>query len=224
MRIGVFGDSFASAKSSPQIWWKQLSQYGHEVQSHGHFGSSIAWSADLIVRYAEYYDFLIWCVTTPGRYSVALDDDFVHLANSVDSTDVRVRAIGQAVDLYKQHIFDWKIENMLARALVEHIQSRFANLLIIPCFPPPTYIYPEPIGFNLFHLSEREAQNYFPGQGLGEIFQNYDDLRPGHLTPVNNAILAKQVADNLSPGVFVNDFNNFETPKDPLYTVFERKQ
>ena len=224
MRIAVFGDSFAARQSAPQIWWQVLKTFGHEVDCYGEPGSSIGFSARLIEQHAKNYDLAIWCVTTPGRFSIETSQGLVHTSGRIHSDNVEVSAIGEAVESYRKYLFDWDTENLAGKALVAYLELRFKNILVIPSFPPPIYTHPDPIGFNLYILSEQEAKAYFPGKTLPEIYEKYHDLRPAHLTHVNNYRLAELINQNLKPGLFQTSYENFDHPTDLLENVFELRQ
>lgn len=223
MKIAVFGDSFAAKVSPPEIWWRLLQNYEHDVTCFGESGSSLMFSAELVNQHAQDYELVIWCTTTPGRFSIKVNQKYIHFYQPVQSSDLEVRLVSQAVEDYRRYLFDWTRENLAGKAIIAYLQSKFSNIMIIPSFPPPVYTYPDPIGFNLYTLSEREASYYFPGKTLPDIYQHYDDLRPAHLTPINNAKLAEQVNQNLKPGLFQSTYESFAQPIDSLETVFESK-
>jgi hypothetical protein len=228
MKIGVFGDSYADKmflnESTPKIWYNFLhTEYGHSIECFGEGGSSILFSVELLKEHANNYDLVIWCLTTPGRFSFPKGNGqkAYHVTTAWD------RCKTDNVDLIKKHkicidylkyIFDWDTENLIGKSLVSYMQSQFSNLMIIPCFPPPL----ESI-FNLYELCEQEAQHYFPGQKIYEIYKNYQDIRPGHITEDNQKILARLINDNLGSGVFQSSYDHFVKPSLPFNQVFKPK-
>ena len=221
MKIAVFGDSFAANTSAPHIWWKVLQSFGHDITCYGESGSSLMFSAALVDQHAKNYDLAIWCTTTPGRFSVKVNNEYVHFCRTVVSDNLEVQKINQAVEDYRKYLFDWNTENLAGKAIIAYLEIKYKNIMVIPSFPPPVYTYPDPIGFNLYHLSEREAQTYFPKLSLPEIYEKYHDLRSAHLTPINNVRLAEQVNQHLKPGLFQTAYENFDQPTDLVETVFE---
>jgi hypothetical protein len=224
MKIGVFGDSFCSKarvdSPEPVIWYNFLTtEYGHTVDCFGEAGSSILFSAQLIEQHASKYDIVMWCVTTPGRFSFVDNNGAYHVTSTTDqcrSTNIDLVKKHQASVDYLKYIFEWPTESFIARAIVSHLQTKFSNIMIIPCF-----LSPLETKFNLYDLSQKEIDFYFPGKNCTEIFQNYFDMRVGHLTIDHHKILAKLVNNNLSPGIFQVDYKEFPDPTIPLDDIFK---
>lgn len=227
MKIGVFGDSYADKgflnSSVPLIWYNFLNtDYGHNIKCFGEGGSSIMFSAELIREHAKNYDLNIWCLTTPGRFSFpnTNNNQSYHVTTAWDqcsSNDLDLIKKHEVCIDYLKYVFDWNTENLIGAAVVSYLQLQIPNLMIIPCFPPPLNAT-----FNLYELCEREAQHYFPGQKIYEIYKNYQDLRPGHITVGNQKILAKLINDNLVPGIFQTSYDHFITPSETIEQVFQK--
>lgn len=219
MNIGVFGDSYAEKNSNESIWFNVLkNKHGHQVESFGESGSSINFSAELIDRLADNYELVIWCLTTPGRFSFKVDNIQHHVTTAWDryrGTNLEISKKHQVCIDYLKYIFEWDEENFVGRSVVSYITAQHNNVMIIPCFPPPLRAK-----FNLYTLCEQEAQYYFPGKTIPEIYQNYQDLRPGHISDNNQEILAQLINDNLVPGVFQTDYNKFVKPSLPFEKAF----
>jgi hypothetical protein len=228
MKIAVFGDSFADkshADSQDAIWYNFLQhEHGHEVTCWGEAGSSILFSAELIQKHARDYDLAIWCLTTPGRFSLPHNfhdsDRHVHVTAAwsqclIDNIEIRKKHAA-CID-YLKYIFDWDTENFVGRAVVSYVQQQNPNLMVIPCFPPPL-----DTKFNLYTLCEWEAGFYFPGKTIPDIYQRYHDLRPGHISRQNQRLLADLISKELKPGVFQTSYENFQAPSQPMEEVFAR--
>ena len=223
MHIGVFGDSFADADCKQDIWWRVLEQqFGHQVTCHGQGGSSIEYSAELLEKYNSHYDFIIWCLTFPGRVSIQTADGYFHAGNlagaqkrkELAELDIKVNA-GIA---YANHVYEYHTANRIYHAAANGFLQRYPNLMIIPCFN-----YPLNLKFDLFSLSIFETSHFFPGVPFTEVTSTYIDMRPGHLTPGNNKILAQLINDNLTPGIFQVEYNNFPLPTVLSHTMFKIK-
>ena len=115
-----------------------------------------------------------------------------------------------------KHMYDREEENFVGQAIVTHLQSLHDNIMIVPCFPEPLYSK-----YHLYHVCETETQHYFPGVQLHELYQKYRDLRPGHLTAANQAVLARMINDNLKPGILEIDYTQFVIPTEPLEICFQ---
>lgn len=224
MRIAVFGDSYADKgylDCQDAIWYNFLQHtHGHDITCWGEAGSSILFSADLIQKHARDYDLAIWCLTTPGRFSLPhkTHDRSVHVTTAWDrcqSDDVEVRKKHSVCIDYLKYIFDWDTENFVGRAIVSYVQQHNPNVMIIPCFPPPLSAR-----FNLYSLCEWEAAFYFPGKTIPDIYQQYQDLRPGHISRQNQEVLADLISKQLVPGVFQTSYDNFQAPTQPMKELF----
>jgi hypothetical protein len=73
----------------------------------------------------------------------------------------------------------------------------------------------------LFAVSEMEAQHYFPNQSLSTVWQQYRDLRQGHITAANHAVLAQYINNDLEPGILQMSLDQFVVPCEPLSQLFQ---
>jgi hypothetical protein len=219
MKIGVFGDSFAEKDCNNNIWWKYLqTEYHHQVESFGECGSSILFSAQQINNLAKNYDLVIWALTTPGRFSLLNKDKTVHVVNGYDSDDLLDLYIQKQVSIcqeYLVHVFDWEQENFVGQSIACYLQEKYKNIMILPCFPPPLSAQ-----FNLYQLCEWEAKFYFPDKTIPEIYNQYQDLRAGHISNTNQKILAMLINQSLVPGIFQTDYTNFVKPTETFAECF----
>lgn len=215
MNIAVFGDSYAEKTANSTAWWQVLKQYGHDVTSFGESGSSINFSAKLILEKYKDFDFIIWCMTTPGRFSVEIPGrpEIFHSTEVLNHTGVRVsdnmpsvidNQIINACQLYLKYVFDPNLENLLGKALANYFLQLVPNLMIIPCFTPPLET-----NFDLYTLCRKELQQVFRKAETHRVYEICNDIRTCHLTPQNNRILAEIIANNLKLGIFSTDYSNF---------------
>jgi hypothetical protein len=215
MNIAVFGDSYAEKNAGPTAWWQVLKQYGHKVTSFGEGGSSINFSAKLILKNHKDFDFIIWCMTTPGRFSIEIPGcpEIFHTTRIMTHTGIKVsnnipagidNKIIDACQLYLKYVFDPNLENLLGKALANYFLQLIPNLMIIPCFPPPLET-----NFDLYNLATQELQQVFPNMETHKVYESWHDIRTCHLTAQNNQILAEIIANNLKPGIFSTDYSNF---------------
>lgn len=223
MKIGVFGDSFCEHRYIPAYrgWWQLLDEYGHDIHSYGESSSSILFSAQKIIEHGDKFDFLIWAVTTPFRLSIKLNQEYLHLTGSnqnINDVDIMYKSKAKAGCDYLQHLINHREQCLVGQALVEYVRLKFPNLLTIACFPDPLNV-----DFNLYELCSREAEAYFPGQQLHIVYERFIDIRTCHLSIDNNKILARLIAENLTPGTFTTDYSNFIEPKEPRVSYFKSK-
>jgi hypothetical protein len=225
MKIGIFGDSYAERSwdkiKSATIWYKSLRKHGHDIEIFGESGSSIFFSAKLIEEKSQNYDLVIWCLTTPGRISFCSDTNHWHhvcMSSDVyDANDMEIKKKHEVAVDWIKWLFDWEQSNLESASLVRDMQSRHKNIMVIPCFPPPMSA-----SFNLYNLCEWEARHWFPEKTIPEIYQNWQDLRPGHIGKDNQLRLGELIASNLEPGIFQTSMDNFVTPTQILSEVFQK--
>lgn len=231
MKIGIFGDSFASIDFASRYlpWWKYLTLYGHTVTTHAKGGTSILYSAKLIQEHAKKYDFIIWCVTNSNRLTVSIDEDpgvlnstqivdFVdpHIKGNLESTNIKINLIK---DWFK-YIQDLDESFLVGAAVTNYILSIYKNLMIIPCFSDPI-----DNKFNLFEASNKELKYYFLDKATPfTVLKNYEEIRCCHFSIENNKILGELVAGDLKPGIFKTSYENFITaPKEPMDFYFKKR-
>lgn len=214
MRIGVFGDEFADKHADDGIWWKYLiSDHGHAVVCHGEAGSSIVYSARLIESMASQYDFMIWCVAHPARFSYRQPktDNVCHGFHDqhADPAWPKNALIPHKMYLdYKNNVEDLGDLNYQAQQVVNGILRDHANIMLIPSHRPPLGSM-----FNLDAVSEFELANVFPGVSRANIYKRYRDTRPGLITPHNAKILAGAVNWHMAPGIFTMLMDRFRAPQ-----------
>lgn len=227
MKIGVFGDSFADSSFPDRIWWQCLKKHGHSVQSFGTSGSSILYSAGLIENSILNFDFVIWCLTCPGRISFKVNESdqgnffhyhpqlFTHDLNSLPS-NVKKKIL--VCNDYIKYIYSDQDDVLISKCIVERFLNAYKNLMIVPCFRAPM-----DANFNLFKLSMFEIENLFPTLSYENVLRTHFDNRPGHLTFENNDILAELINQNLQPGIFQTAYSNFVVYKGEVSDYFRKK-
>lgn len=221
MKIGIFGDSYAEQRLDindveNRAWWRKLAKdHGHQVTSFGVGGSSILYSAELLRKHHQEFDFNIWCMTTPGRFSIPIPGQSAHFhsnrvmdtSGTLNDIDPGVKIDPRVIDAcsrYLKYVFDWDTENLIGRALAHYFLGTIPNLMIIPCF-----ITPLDQQFNLYELCRKELEPLFPGKDVYQIYESYDEARACHLTDTNNSRLAALINADLRPGVFQTQYSNF---------------
>jgi len=225
MKIGVFGDSYCEKSyyefHNPVIWYNFLKEQGHSIECWGESGSSMYFSACQIAEKNKDYDLVIWCVTTPGRLSLKTGERWHHICTADDryrGNDIEVQKKHNVYTEYRKWVFDWEQSNFIDRCVVEKIAERAGNVLLIPCFPPPLGAEK----FNLYTLCELEAQHWFPEKTIPEIYKDYQDLRPGHISIDNQKILYKLISENLKPGIFSANYADFQPPTISVNQAFRK--
>lgn len=228
MKIGVFGDSFADQTHYPHgtAWWRYLQdKHGHDVTCYGEPGSSIAFSALLLLENHTAYDVNIWCLTSPNRFSVKMPGgEYFHSAKFVShqgidlTTEVsdNLKDITLACKYYYKYLSDWDTDNLAGRSIAHYVQQQVSNLIIVPCFGPPLRS-----DFSLYKVSVLEMECIAPGQTPNQVFQTYRDLRSCHLTNVNNERLADMLHADLAPRVFTAKYEDFSFNESSIKQAFK---
>lgn len=226
MKIGVFGDSFAT-KNYKSIWWEYLSDYGHTIKSFGESGSSIIFSAKKILENHQDYDFIIWCVTSPNRITVWHRADYTEISVHVTGrrhVNHKNPIIQHKIDVTKQyllHAHDGPDGDFAGRCVIEYVRNMVSNILIIPCFGAPIY-NDDDSEFTLYGLCKKETQYYFPHQEISEIYDKFIDIRSGHFTESTHQVLAEKISVSLRPGIFTCGYEEFPVPTTPIDQAFEK--
>lgn len=225
MKIGVFGDSFATG-GHPDMWAEKLkSDHGHEVFCHGEPGSSLLFGAQRIDELSNEYDFIIWTLTTLGRFSFFYEPEkkWCHLSAAGSSkntihVDSKLEKMQCMANDYLSNLVQWRQEEIMGACVARDYLRIYNNLMIIPAFSDPLYT-----DFELSRLSHWELELLLPGWDLGDVFSHYNEKRPAHLCRKNNKILADLIAANLKPGIFQANYDDFVRATQPIEELFSRK-
>ena len=228
MRIGIFGDSFANWNDQNipvGLWWEHFVGVS-EFAVHATRGSSLIHSAMMLESRARDYDLAIWCVTSTSRFSKVVNDRWVHFQVTgpgkkgvtshipLDSSEEFMYGI--VADYYK-YIYTYHEDLLQSRALIDHLQRRFGNVMVIPCFRQPL-----DLGFCLNDVSQMEWSHYFPNRDFSDISKKYEDIRAGHITLENQKILCRLIESNLRPGIFQANIKDFVSPQGPVEQHFRK--
>lgn len=149
MRIGVYGDSFAETYpgSKHLAWFNQLPKFipGAKVKSYGKGGSSVFYSYNLLLQTHLNFDYIIFLVTDPNRYTkpIVIDGDpmFPHSIAEVEyllrnkPVTPSQRKLLESLKSYFIEIMDEDYNQQMAELMLMHIESINPNVLFFPCFP-----------------------------------------------------------------------------------------
>ena len=232
MKIGIFGDSFVDknfTKPDSPAWWELLEKkYGHDIECFGESGSSIVYSAQLILEKYQNYDFIIWAVSNPPRITVRHRKNVkdipvsVHITgrHAISYSDPDIQEKIKVAEDYLLKVYDWDDGNFISNCVIKYVEKTVPHLLMIPCFIDP---WLGTIDFNLFDLCQKETDFYFPNVGLADIYDKYTDNRVGHLSNSTHVILSALIANNLKPGTFRANYSDFKKPLEPFLEIFSKK-
>ena len=233
MKIGIFGDSFVDGSygdKNSTAWWEYLEkEYGHNVDCFGEGGSSISYSAQLILEHYKNYDFIIWAVSNPPRITVRHRKNFKdvslhitgrHAIPNISRFDLELQEKIKISEEYLVKVYDAHDGNFSSKCIIDYLKNTVPNLMLIPCFIDP---WQDTINFNLFDLCQKETNFYFPGVELADLYDQYNDFRKGHLSRSTHKTLSKLIANNLTPGIFRADYTEFENPVELKSEIFIKK-
>jgi hypothetical protein len=120
----------------------------------------------------------------------------------------KYKDVGRLQEIFRDYylnLVDLEEDNLLYSSLVYRLMTIYPNLMVIPCFPPPLKM-----PFNLWNLCCHEIRPCFKDEEKWHHwYQDYYDPRPGHLTPENHAIMAREILANLTPGIFQTTYDKF---------------
>jgi hypothetical protein len=226
MKIGIFGDSYATTFRGPDkpAWVELLEDHGHTVNSFAKGGTSILWSAKLLEEFASEYDFLIWCYSCSPRVTLPINEPPGVLntrwdLDSYDNESFNLEETRQKIDCLKKWFrygYDPRELKIIGESLVDYYLKKYDNLMIIPCFDEP--INAE---FCMSQICMMEIEHCFPDiKDYYTFFKKYREERSCHMSTENNQIFANLVAKNLQPGIFQTELSNFKKPGswDKLFT------
>ena len=227
MKIGIFGDSYASAKNANPApsWINILSRRKNTfVRSHGESGSNFYYTVDQFKTYHKQYDLNIMLVTNPGRIW-ARGSNILHgfekFFNSVDTIEEHLRfhkehAVGarrektitilETVKNYLIYIQDFEYEVYLQQLMIQDVLAMDKNLILIPCYSDSILNNTKGNLFDIF-LKENEAWDYKMHTSKGI------DIRNCHMTAENNKILAEKIIAYIEQGKEIDlNINDFISP------------
>ena len=141
MKIAVYGDSFASMRlsneTSQPTWISMLVQDlgATHVDWYGRGGSSTYFSYQNIVNTADRYDRIVWAVTNPRRYPVAvpLAEHYLGWVPNgflIDKADPDIRS-----DLRSWYrMSDTDFMTTAHELMVRRVMDLMPTAILIPCF------------------------------------------------------------------------------------------
>lgn len=225
MKIGIFGDSFATKskawhrKENYLSWVEHLSS-NYKVINHAVSGSSFFYSYLQFIHHNEKYDRIVFLVTNIGRVYLPHAQleihqhvpGYQHLLNYEDRclTDDH-RILHQSLMNYFIYVQDLYEEQVKQRLLIEEVRRIRPDVLLIPCFDPingcsmPEYKGATPSDIAMIDL---KTKSWAEIKGT--------DFRHCHMNMENNKIFADKIDNWLTQGgdfkLNIKDFVKSEKP------------
>ena len=236
MRVGVFGDSFASSHSVGigDPWHKMLNnQFNLDITSYGVNGSSLHYSYDKFNEMHKQYDKIVFLLTGPGRLTLPLPEEYktqslgqLYHVTGLESfksaveknfnTDYLLKNTALALEGYYNYIVDFNKDSLFHRLLVKEIKHIRPDALLVPCF----YLTGEEDWHHsttLNNISDIDVINY----GLDPKKAVWADIRHCHMSQENNYVFASMVAEWIKTGSFNFEITKFIKSDKPVETYFK---
>lgn len=148
MRIGVYGDSFASIKGGNEkiSWFNLLTEFipNAKVTSYGIPGSSVFYSYRKFLETYEQYDTVIFLVTEPNRYTKLLymagDYRYINTLHSLEQF-IKNNKLSDSEKEELDYLKGWFImsdetyNSAMTEFMLGDIESKKPNTIFFPCFP-----------------------------------------------------------------------------------------
>jgi hypothetical protein len=231
MRIGIFGDSFASDnKMNPTDSWVDILRNNHEVENHAMPGTNLYFSVLKLKENYKKYEKIIFVVTQPSRIKISdnvpcYDPSKRHIghaptigrlikaANEHEIYDgPLIDAYNAALNYYK-YIQDTTYDEYIHTLMLDDILKICPNIILIPAF---TDSIPNSQISSLIEIRTNENKawgfEYFIPPG-------FIDERNCHLTAENNSILAEKAEEWLRGKTVDTNINDFATPTNKEFYI-----
>ena len=197
MKVGIFGDSFASPnKLNSTLTWVDILSTKYDLTNHAVSASNLYYSVDLIKKNHLEYDKIILVVTQPGRLKISnwipvdkLANKFIIGLNdpnyvNVDLTTIESSYI-EAGNQYFTYLQDSIYDKYIHDLMVNDIRRFRSDIILIPGFID-----------SIENIKYSCMKNIFLKENAGwkisqtTISQKLIDLRNCHMTAENNEIFA----------------------------------
>lgn len=230
MKVGIFGDSFASANMNNTESWIDILSKEYDVTNHALSGSNLYYSMTQLKENHNKYDKNIFVVTQPGRIKIA---DHVPcpaprlryvshasiisgVTKKTSETSELINAYNAVLDYYK-YIQDDEYDKYIHRLMIDDLTKICSNIMLIPAFKNSI---PGRKRTSLIDIRTKENNawgfDYFVPDG-------YFDIRNCHLTKENNSVLAKKIIESIDSNFLNLNINDFQTPMDKEFYIRNKK-
>jgi hypothetical protein len=229
MKLGIFGDSFASAiKFNPSPSWVDILAYEHEVTNHAVDGSNLYHSVEEIKTHHENYDKLILVVTQPGRLKIPdwipvdkIEDKFItgkldrKIAEKVDNNIVASYA--EAGSLYFTYLQNVPYDNYVHNLMLNDIRNLRQDVILIPGF---LNSFPNISGCSMHYICAKEHTAW--NLDWSAAILDFEDIRNCHMTIENNAIFATKAKEWLNGKPVHINLDDFVTTTNKDFYLKQR--
>lgn len=223
MRIGVFGDSFASEKmqchktypnfSVPGTAWCNLLKTDFEIENFAEAGSDLFYSFNLWRKNKHKFDKTIFVITGPFRLQVKANDNVYRFNHLPDLDMLEDKNVKNAVLSYYRYILDDEKE-IYFHGHMSNVVQKDEDTISIDVFGD----------YGLHHVFDMENV-VWKTKARQSRRDNYVDFRYCHMTKENNEVLARQVFDCIKNNTnYEFDINRFKVPEPEDKTKYILKR
>lgn len=226
MRLGIFGDSYASGGIDNESSWlnmlvkllkQELRGKTLSVECHGQGGSSLYFSYNNFLKLKDKYDTIIFVVTEPHRYPVAFipegSTNVHYISNHTHAEQIKETykdTLSENQKKFLQSIQGWfnasneRYNEDLHELMLKDIESKHHNVLLYPCFINSFKIERfKKMGLDqhmhpLHSLWYRQCELF--GIDANDFTAHEKPTLQCHLTPEFNEFIAKNFLSKLKTG------------------------
>lgn len=235
MKIGVFGDSFASLKFEQNTTpsWVDILSEKYDVTNFALPSSNLYYSTNKFIDNSRSFDKIIFVVTVPGRLHfpdwVTVDNRFkfaaghaiaewqLKLNNSTNQlTDTEIKAFKAVIEYYT-YLDDVKFNNFIQQLMVNKIIDSRPDAIVLPVSKSS---YGEPKLMHSASLADIfDKENQAWGITATDLLNNCRDFRNCHMTAENNLVLANKVEQWLGGEPVEIKLDEFVTPMNKEFYI-----
>jgi hypothetical protein len=225
MKIGIFGDSYASEQFDSAIAWSHLlrTQYHYNIHNYAWSATCLFWSYQRLIKNIDNFDTIVFVATQSGRlywpdagpasdslHQISGVYTIQHVIKNNPSMDLNRLAIFRAAEQYHLNLrndqFDIFVHNQIIKEIIRLCKKREKKLIMIPAFDV-TIAGSSAFQCSLYDVSLKELTTQFGPQHQGYVWEKH--TRANHMSAENNIVFAGIVDRLLRDEVFSISLDNF---------------
>jgi hypothetical protein len=233
MRIGIFGDSYATALNNPTPGWVNIIAQQYDCTNFAMSGSSLYYSTTLIKEHYKEFDKIILVATQPGRLEIAdkrlYDAKFpkekfvgnyttaeqlkIYEAKKPNPDPMRMKLLDTTLD-YFLYLQNHDYEKYVQTLIINDVKALVPDMILVAGFPE-SYV-PESLNNNLFAITQKEDKHW-----AHSYRYKLRDFRNCHMTVENNAIFASKINEWIQGAPVQINLDDFVTPDNKEFYIKE---
>jgi hypothetical protein len=202
MKIGVFGDSFASGEYGPLGWASVLQTYHqYNIHNFGVSSTSLFWSYQQLIENIDNFDVIIFVATSHGRLYWPDTSCKLHHISSPGTIQHAIKtnppihelAIFKAAEQYYLNLcndeFDTFVHSQILTQIGKLCKKRAKKLILIPAFDI-NIRYQSVFQCSLIAVTFKELATQFGPNAAWRNEKHFTGGRANHMSAANNIVLA----------------------------------